>query len=75
MTLTAAPICLGCTHYRARTPNGTGTCDAYPDAIPLTIWESADDHRAAVAGDHGVRFSPTDDESAAYANLLFAEDA
>lgn len=43
MTVYAAPICLGCTHFRTRTeptreqfrtgePPVTGTCDAFPDA-------------------------------------------
>lgn len=74
MTLTAMPICKLCAHFRVQTPGGTGTCDAYPDAIPLVVWESEADHRDEVIGDHGIHFQPRDEDALAYAEMLFSAD-
>ena len=84
MTLYAAPICLGCTHFRgyqmpslsARAavllpPNPTGTCDAFPDHIPLAIWQGSADHREPYDGDHGIQFAAKTAQDAAYADLIF----
>lgn len=72
MTTFLSPICYGCTHFRAK--DETPCCDAFPDGIPVTILRSAVDHREAYPGDQGIRFDPVDEESAEYAELLFAAD-
>jgi hypothetical protein len=39
--------------------NGTGrTCDAFPNAIPLAIWQGESNDRQPFPGDHGIRVSP-----------------
>jgi hypothetical protein len=60
--------CLSCKHFRSPLnegvvqptwPNGTGSCDAYPDkvdAIPGEIWWNRADHRAPYEGDHGIQW-------------------
>ncbi len=35
---------------------GAGTCDAFPDGIPMEILSNAHDHREYFPGDHGVRY-------------------
>lgn len=38
--------------------NGThhNTCDAFPDGIPIKIWEGDNDHTNPFPGDHGILF-------------------
>lgn len=85
MTLYAAPICKGCAHFRrdglpttasmaGKAALPTGFCDAFPvDAgIPLTIWQSAVDHRESFDGDRGIRYQPKTAADAGYAETLFA---
>jgi len=51
----------------------TGTCDAFPEGIPIPIWRSVLDHRTAVRGDHDITFEATDDRATRYAALLFRD--
>lgn len=87
MTIYAAPICVGCTHFTGyERPTReqreqrqqlakplTGTCRAFPRGIPLSIWQSSDDHRNAVEGDNGIRFLAKDKSAEQYAEVLFEE--
>jgi len=51
------PQCMNCTHFKRFRPGQVGVCTAYPDGIPAAIMENAVDHRQAVDGDHGVRWT------------------
>lgn len=54
-TTSIGPICLYCTRFRGRDHQGL-RCEAFPDAIPMTIWTNQADHRLPVIGDHGLQF-------------------
>jgi hypothetical protein len=54
-------LCPGCARLRPEdAPYGPqrGTCDAFPDGIPVAIWAGGHDHRLPFPGDGGVRFEP-----------------
>lgn len=71
MTTFVAPICLGCTRFDREYKGYGYKCAAFPDGIPDSIIESRVDHREPVDGDRGIRFTPIEDEDAAYAEELF----
>ena len=50
--------CVDCRHKHRTGP----TCAAFPAGIPEAILLNEHDHRRPWAGDHGVRFTPEDDE-------------
>lgn len=51
------PQCTLCSHYRRpAVTGGLKTCAAFPEGIPVEIWENRVDHREPYAGDNGVRF-------------------
>lgn len=64
MTSVIPVQCRACAHYGAKR---AGTCDAFPDAIPLEILLFGADHREPMPGDHGVRFEQAGGDSAAEA--------
>jgi hypothetical protein len=37
------------------------SCAAFPERIPLEIWNGRNDHCEPYPGDHGIRFTPMDD--------------
>lgn len=70
MTSLVMPICMGCRHLTDDAGWGY-RCTAFPSGIPDAIIQSQVDHREPIEGDRGIRFEPTDDEAAAYAEELF----
>lgn len=44
--------CVFCKHKHS----GSGTCNAFPDGIPMPILTNDADHREWYPGDHGVRY-------------------
>ena len=69
MTTVGPPICTYCKHYR-----GNVTCTAFPKRIPQVILESDHDHRKPYRGDHSIRFSPVDGDSAKIVAAMFEDE-
>ena len=47
--------CAMCEHFSVGS-NEPGRCQAFPDGIPLAIWNGDHDHTRLYPGDHGVTF-------------------
>jgi hypothetical protein len=56
MTTMFPTMCLACARYREE-----GKCDAFPDGIPVDIFNFGGDHRQPVVGDNGLQFQLKDD--------------
>jgi hypothetical protein len=55
----SSPVCRECRH---RVGYDEFACAAFPDRIPLVIWNGERDHSTPYPGDHGIRFEPKTDE-------------
>ncbi len=49
-------FCPFCRHWDSSSV--TPRCAAFPDGIPDALWIGENNHRAPVAGDHGIQFAP-----------------
>lgn len=55
MTTITNGQCRQCTHWR-KTAVGTGVCAAFPDGIPVDVYNGVELHDKPLEGDNGVRF-------------------
>lgn len=52
-----SPVCTRCQNFDISNPVAR-KCSAFPNDIPLEIWEGKNDHTREFAGDNGIRFTP-----------------
>lgn len=52
-------ICTLCRHMNIV---GHRICAAFPDGIPMQIWDGDNNHREPYPGDNGIRFEPIEQD-------------
>lgn len=52
----ASPTCFYCIHHSDIMSERK--CEAFPDGIPLEIWNGQNDHSEPFPGDNGIQFQP-----------------
>ena len=50
-------VCTRCRHYD-RDPERVRQCAAFPDGIPMEIWQGKNLHREPYPGDSNIQFAP-----------------
>ena len=50
-----SPVCTTCRHL---IDIAGRRCAAFPDGIPLVIWDGRNNHRTEYPGDHGIQYDP-----------------
>jgi hypothetical protein len=51
-----SPVCSKCIHFDRKNAVARH-CSAFPNGIPLDIWDGKNDHTNQYPGDNGIRFS------------------
>lgn len=60
----ASPTCFYCVHH-SDMEISERKCPAFPDGIPLEIWNGQNDHTSPYPGDNGFRFTSVQTKKAA----------
>ena len=50
-------VCTFCKHWHCRPGR---TCQAFPNGIPLKIWNGVHDHKTSFDDDNGILFEPVE---------------
>jgi len=56
-------ICHICQYWKPgiQHPNGKQTCEAFPEEIPIDVWNGEVQHTTPMRGDGGIIFTPVED--------------
>ena len=55
--LVYSSVCSSCKHYELSVEDySIEKCMAFPEGIPLEIWEGRNDHKTSYPGDNGIQY-------------------